>query len=292
LPGRALRDGNPEPRPGRHEGGGYGFKPGEWSDDTAGAIAVALGKSVPLEVAKGLLSWYWTRPPDIGISTRAVLGKVTSPRGMLAASKAHGMRMHAMRKPPGWNEGGPNGSLMRTGPVCLPYLGDRPRIAQAAREISDLTHFDPTGYTADSCVIWSLAIADAVERGTKFSAEQVADGIELIPDAARRGYWEHVIDEALCKRPATFARNSGGCVGALSVALSAIAHADGLEQALQDCVAAGGDTDTTGAICGALLGAIHGASAVPQRWVKVMHGWPGYRAADLGRLALQAASGG
>ena len=29
----------------------------------------------------------------------------------------------------------------------------------------------------------------------------------------------------------------------------------------------GGDTDTKGAICGALLGAVHGREAVPEQWV-------------------------
>lgn len=272
------------------KGGGYGFQPGEWSDDTCGAIAVALGRSVPLEVARGLLSWFRARPPDIGITTRAVLSKVTSPRGMAAVSRAHGNRM-AGPKPPGFDRGVSNGSAMRTGPVCLPYLGDRKRIAQAARQISDLTHCDPDGWTADSCVIWSLAIDSAIELGGKFSPEQVADGLELIP-AERRDYWEDILDEALSAPPGRFARNSGGCVGALQLALSAIAHGTGLEDSLQLCIAAGGDTDTTAAICGALLGAMHGASAVPGRWRKAVHGWPGMRAADLEALALAAAGCG
>jgi len=33
-----------------------------------------------------------------------------------------------------------------------------------------------------------------------------------------------------------------------------------------DTVMCGGDTDTNGAICGALLGAVHGAAAIPERW--------------------------
>ena len=114
----------------------------------------------------------------------------------------------------------------------------------------------------------------------------VAGGLELIPDAGRRGYWEQVIDQALCKPPAAFARNSSGCVGAFQLALSAIAHAEtsggGLVDSLQLCVAAGGDTDTTAAICGALLGAIHGASAVPAKWRSKLHGWPSVKAAGPG----------
>lgn len=269
-------------------GGGFGFEPGEWTDDTCGSIAVALGASVPLAVAKGLLSWYDSKPPDIGCATRAVLRHARTPRGVLAASRAHGEKMARVSRPRGYDEGGPNGSLMRTGPVALPYLSDRKRIAVAAREISDLTHYDPSGFTADSCVVWSLAIDRAIELGAAFTPAMVSDGLELIPEA-RRGYWAQVIDEALSRPPHRFARNSGGCVGALQLALSAIAHADGLESGLQACIAAGGDTDTTAAICGALLGAIHGASAVPAKWRKVLHGWPGLRAADLERLALSAA---
>jgi len=35
-------------------------------------------------------------------------------------------------------------------------------------------------------------------------------------------------------------------------------------------VRAGGDTDTNAAICGALLGAIHGRDAVPPQWQRMV----------------------
>jgi ADP-ribosylglycohydrolase len=45
-----------------------------------------------------------------------------------------------------------------------------------------------------------------------------------------------------------------------------------LEEAICAAAAAGGDTDTAGAIVGALAGAYHGASAIPQRWLdKIAH---------------------
>ena len=40
-----------------------------------------------------------------------------------------------------------------------------------------------------------------------------------------------------------------------------------LEHAVIETVHCGGDTDTNGAICGALLGAVHGRAAVPEQWV-------------------------
>lgn len=65
-----------------------------------------------------------------------------------------------------------------------------------------------------------------------------------------------------------------------------------LQSALEAAVRAGGDTDTTAAIAGGLLGARWGASAVPARWRRILHGWPGYIARDLVRLAVKTAKGG
>ena len=59
-----------------------------------------------------------------------------------------------------------------------------------------------------------------------------------------------------------------------------------LAGALELAVRAGHDTDTTAAIAGALLGARWGASAVPARWRRILHGWPGLTAEDLIALAV------
>ncbi|KOX13863.1 ADP-ribosylglycohydrolase family protein [Nocardiopsis sp. NRRL B-16309] len=59
-----------------------------------------------------------------------------------------------------------------------------------------------------------------------------------------------------------------------------------LQRSLWSAVRAGNDTDTVAAIAGALLGARYGASAIPDEYLSVVHGWPGYRAADLAALAL------
>ena len=50
----------------------------------------------------------------------------------------------------------------------------------------------------------------------------------------------------------------------------------------------GSDTDTVAAIAGGLAGALHGASAVPDEWPRVLHGWPGLSHSDLVELAEQA----
>ena len=47
-------------------------------------------------------------------------------------------------------------------------------------------------------------------------------------------------------------------------------HAESFEAGVIDTVMRGGDTDTNGAIAGALLGAMYGRDAVPDQWQKAI----------------------
>jgi ADP-ribosylglycohydrolase len=53
---------------------------------------------------------------------------------------------------------------------------------------------------------------------------------------------------------------------AFQYAFFALLHAQDFEQGVTMVVLGGGDTDTNGAITGALLGARFGVEAVPRRW--------------------------
>jgi phage tail tape-measure protein len=54
------------------------------------------------------------------------------------------------------------------------------------------------------------------------------------------------------------------------VAIAAAAHARDFEEAVSVAVRCGGDTDTVGAMAGAIAGARFGASAIPSRWVAAL----------------------
>ena len=58
-----------------------------------------------------------------------------------------------------------------------------------------------------------------------------------------------------------------------------------LVEATKNAVRAGNDTDTVAAIAGGLLGARWGASAVPARWRRILHGYPGLTGERLVGLA-------
>jgi ADP-ribosyl-[dinitrogen reductase] hydrolase len=266
-------------------GGGLGgYAPGQWSDDTEMACVIAevaatgadLRDEATLDrIAAGFLRWYADGPADVGIQTRAVLRPL---RGIDEAGAASRMRARAAELHARTGRTAGNGSLMRTAPVALAHLGDPDAIAAAARAVSELTHHDPQA--GEACVLWCLAIDHAVRTGEL----DVRVGLGHVGPE-----WNALLDEAERATPDRFAGTNGWVVAALQGAWAAVVHAGGLQTGLQAAVRGGGDTDTVAAIAGALLGAVYGGSAVPGRWRRMLHGWPGLRVRDLTRLAILAA---
>ena len=274
-------------------GGTFNWAPGEWTDDTSMTLAVArvtatgadLNSAAGLDaVAAGFVEWYDSDPKDIGNQTRAVL----SARDRTAAGMTETARRISGLK-------GGNGSLMRTAAVGLAYLHDTDgaadACARAAAGVAALTHDDDRATQA--CQLWSHAIRHAVLHGT---FEGVHGYLDRVGGETAR-YWQPVLTQAETGTPSDFPKN-GWVVHALQTAWWAIVNADHrdeaphLASALELSVRAGGDTDTTAAIAGALLGARWGASAVPAAWRRLLHGWPGMDARDLVRLAALTAAGG
>ncbi|WP_072806489.1 ADP-ribosylglycohydrolase family protein [Rhodococcoides yunnanense] len=265
-------------------GGPFKWAPGEWTDDTSMAAAIALvargGVDIGTEegldaIASNFVAWYDTKPADIGHQTGSVLGH----RSSTAADMTRRAASLTGRT-------GGNGSLMRTAPVALAYLDDAEACTRAAEAISALTHSDPRA--GEACRMWSFAIRHAVLEG---SFDGVRLWLDVDGDAAR--YWRPLLDEAESGEPKDFS-NNGWVVHALQTAWWAIVRADQdgpdhLARTLELCVLAGGDTDTTAAIAGGLLGARWGASAVPVRWRSALHGYPALTGDDLVAVAVDIA---
>lgn len=278
-------------------GGGLGgFECGEWTDDTQMAICILkavkrtgfLGRKRTVDLidtGRNFLGWLSEGPADVGIQTRSVLGQAL--RGQrdsltLAAGTLTAISENYHHRNPDNSAG--NGSLMRTAPVALAYLGNDEAMAAAARAVSNLTHADPIA--GDACVLWCIAIDRAIRQDR---LDGITDGIKLLPEH-RRASWESKLYVAMgLPNPRAFSRGNGYVVTALQAALNAAVNAPGLAEGLHAAVSTGGDTDTVAAIAGALLGARYGASAIPAEWRMQLHGWPGIDWADLARLAVRAA---
>lgn len=281
-------------------GGGLGWEPGEWTDDTQMAQAVlaplAEGVDDPVPaIEAGFRAWFASGPADVGVQTSRVLG---SP-GSLAESAAAAARANP--------EGSGNGSLMRTGPVALAHPEDPAAIAALARDVSALTH--ATHDCVDACVLWSVAIDHAIHHAPASDewfdwASGLRAALVWIPEE-RQPKWRGLIEDAADGMPFEFTKN-GWVVHAFQAALAAICStpvpeapfgARHLQRALEEAVRMGGDTDTVAAIAGSLLGARWGATAVPLHWRRLVHGRRTYgapveRSADLERQARLAFRGG
>jgi ADP-ribosylglycohydrolase/fructose-1,6-bisphosphatase/inositol monophosphatase family enzyme len=239
------------------DGGTWGTMAGQPTDDSE--MALSLARSIvtrggydPAAALDAYCHWFGTRPFDIGGTTVAALGPASAaPPGERLARVAEVASRDSQA----------NGALMRVSPIGI--LGAR-RPAEAAgwaRADAGLTHPHPACREASAAFVAALAAAIRGEGAE--GAYQAA-----CAEAARGGDPSVIAWLAAAQGgpPESYAKNQGWVRVALGNAFFQLLHAPSLEEGVIATVMAGGDTDTNGAIAGALLGAVHGREAVPARW--------------------------
>ncbi|MFC6082460.1 ADP-ribosylglycohydrolase family protein [Sphaerisporangium aureirubrum] len=168
------------------------------------------------------------------------------------------------------------GAVMRSAPFGLAARDARDAFRSAA-DCAQITHGHPTGHLAAGAF---AAVVFHVAQGIP-PAEAVHETLALLG-----GYPAHeettaaiqyAVDLTYDERPApeTVEKLGGGWVAeeALAIALYCVlAVGDDIERALLLAVNHSGDSDSTGAICGNLLGTRHGRSALPRRWLDRLEG--------------------
>ncbi len=157
----------------------------------------------------------------------------------------------------------PNGGLMRCAPVALARRTNPDRLVADTAATCAVTHYAPACQW--SCIMVNVAIG-GVLAGAELSPEALATAAAADGAPGQIQSWLANLDEA----PNDLAFDQGH-IGhtllCLRAAMWALATPNGLEPALRAVVNAGGDTDTNGAVAGAILGARFGASAIPRRWL-------------------------
>jgi ADP-ribosylglycohydrolase len=241
---RAVRKRHPGGLRALEDGGYWGTIAGQPTDDSELALMLARtlvrdGGMTQERVRRSYWGWLESGPFDVGITTEVGLTELPN-----VESQA-------------------NGALMRVSPLGMFGWSLPPdELARLARADADITHPHPV--CRDASAAFCVALAHAIRTGE--GAEAAHEAAMAWARAAQADSDVIATLEAASDAPADFERQSGWVRTALQNAFYRALTAPSLEQGLIDTVMAGGDSDTNGAIAGALLGAIHGRDAVPAAW--------------------------
>ena len=163
-----------------------------------------------------------------------------------------------------------NGALMRISPLGI--FGARlplglETVAEWARWDARLTH--PNRVCLDANALFAMALAHAIDAGPT-ADELYRRVVAWADDGTICAEVGACVASAADGPPDDYMTSMGWVRIALRNALWQLLHAPSLEEGVVDSVMRGGDTDTNGAIGGALLGAVYGLAAIPTRWTEAV----------------------
>lgn len=165
-----------------------------------------------------------------------------------------------------------NGAAMRSAVIGAWFAGDRPKIEAFVRAATILTHTDPRALTG------ALAIALCAESAMlgHRPADTLATLAAIAPEDQEwqkrlEGIWQGLEEGWSVARYGDHIGCGTGFSGyvydTVPAAIFAYLKSEDFRPALEEVLDSGGDTDTVGAIAGALLGCRSGASALPREWL-------------------------
>lgn len=158
-----------------------------------------------------------------------------------------------------------NGAAMRIAPVPVRFHGDPVLMSLQARRSARLTHTHAVGI--DGAAVQAAAIAAALADDDPLAAAlaeaQTAELHGALADLVARtdgAMNPHDLGEGRGVPP-TADRS-------VAAAVVVVSRTGSFEAAVTAAIRAGGDTDTVGAMAGAIAGARFGAGAIPAPWVE------------------------
>ena len=233
-------------------GGPHRLERGQWTDDTA--MALALADSLVVEAGldaddlmRRFLDWFDSGVYsctgncfDIGNQTRKALERY----------RRSGKALARVTDP---NASG-NGALMRLAPVAIRHWRDHAQMARVAALQTRTTHGSPATLAASDVFATMLADAIAGAGLNDILSGPAAAGIE--------GGWRGLHRDSI--------EGSGYVVRSLQAAIWAVSRSTDFRSAVLLAANLGDDADTTAAIAGQLAGAVYGVSGIPAAWLDAL----------------------
>jgi len=258
------------------------FSRGMWSDDTEHTIMLAQAllasqgdvDKFTRKFAWELRWWLFGLPAGVGMATaRAMfklwLGFPPNRSGVFSAG---------------------NGSVMRTAIIAAYFPDDADTRRQFVEAQTRITHTDPKALTASQAITEIAAtllksespppqdtILKILENANRYISPHCPNDWEEIIAAMKDG-WEQ--NSTLSDFLHSIGGNpKHGISGYAYHTVPAVIYAGvkyqwDYQQVITSMIKAGGDTDTTAAIAGALCGAFGGTKAIPHDWISHISEWP------------------
>jgi ADP-ribosylglycohydrolase len=247
------------------------FGRGLISDDTEHTVLVAhaLAKhpndaeAFQGDLARRLRWWFAALPPGVGLATAKACLKLwfgISPRrsGVFSAG---------------------NGPAMRSAIIGLFFAHDPAARRDYVRASTHLTHTDPKAEVA------ALAVAEAA--ACQATETPIDNFILLLESLSSDDEWQFAVSRIQNGIASGWTVNqfalelglerrvSGYAYHTVPMAIYTwLIHRTDFRNGLEAVLNCGGDTDTVGAIAGALLGLSGSADAIPKEWLDRMADWP------------------
>ncbi|MGH7986246.1 MAG: ADP-ribosylglycohydrolase family protein [Candidatus Binataceae bacterium] len=251
---------------------GYGTHhqpPGTWSDDTSLTLCtvdVLLHAGEDYQaLAKAFVRWLeakiWTPHGtvfDVGNATADAIGRLARGVPPLEAGRDD-------------EDSNGNGSLMRILPVAIWFAAQGTvQAIEAAHRFSAMTHRHPRSQIgcAIFCLVARHLLAGADRSSAIDQAWEAASGYyKAAPYASELGTYSRIAPASHFKQlKVREIEGSGYVVHALEASLWCLLTTASFKEAVLSAVNLGDDTDTTGAITGALAGLFHGFEAISSDW--------------------------
>jgi ADP-ribosylglycohydrolase len=260
------------------------YAPGTWTDDTEMAIEVSNGlinapdaanfPCVLDSIAACFSTWFRSHDP----------GRAPGSTCLAGTSKIHRALLNGGRRKKGvWKKSGIKsngcGAVMRVAPVGLAYPNSEVLRTTVAEWQARMTHNHIEA--SDSSVIMAHIVANATKGPL---VDIIMDAAASVSEGRTSALVEQAIAAALDHQDPQHVLNEWrGWDSATALAGSifcALTYPGEYKQAVLAAVNSPGDSDSLGAITGAIIGARLGESAIPQEWREVLE-----RHDDLVKLA-------
>jgi poly(ADP-ribose) glycohydrolase ARH3 len=163
-----------------------------------------------------------------------------------------------------------NGSAMRVAPIGLLYHQDPKTLREMAHRSSALTHTHELGM--EGAAIQAYAVSLAL-RWNRIDPLEFLGEIERFAQTDEYKEKMHNAANLLGADPDEVIRSLGHSVESFRSVPTAIysfaRNPRDFSDAVTYAISLGGDTDTIGAMCGAIAGAHHGEEGIPEKWREV-----------------------